>query len=137
MTPDERNAVFSLTRFGCYADMPGNVHINTDYLRRLTGKSVARLTRILSGMRSLGFVCSIREGTDEESPRVQGKVLGSAHFFELSWSDLLAIETEYPSLEVACEMVLGASEDYCEEHATFFLDRLDFSQLSKATASVE
>ena len=38
MTLDERNVIFSLIRFGCYTDMPDNVHINTDLLRRLSGK---------------------------------------------------------------------------------------------------
>ena len=137
MTLDERNVVFSLIRFGCYTDMPDNVHINTDYLRRLTGKSVIRLTRLLSGLRSLGFVCSIRERTDEKAPSVHGSVLGDFNVFELSWSDLLIMETEYPALQVASEMVLGAGADCCDEHATVFLDRLDFSPLSKATVSAE
>ena len=137
MTLDERSVLFSLIRFGCYVEMPDNMHINTDYLRRLTGKSVARLTRLLSGLRSLGFVCSIRKRTDVEAPSVQGSVLGDFNVFELSWSDRLVVETTYPALLVASEMVLGATENYCEEHGTLFLKRLDFSQLSGATASAE
>ena len=136
MSPDERTAVITLLRFGCDADMPDSVHINTDYLRRLTGKSVARLKQLLSGVRSLGFLCSIREHSDDGEPRVQGTILGEFHVFELSWSDRLTIETEYPALEVACEMVAGACKNLCDEHSTIFLDRLNFSQLSKATASV-
>jgi hypothetical protein len=75
MTSDERNAVLSLLRFGCHEDLPENVHINVDLLRRHTGMSVARLKRLLGGVRSLGFECSIRESTDEES-HVHGTVLG-------------------------------------------------------------
>ena len=135
MTPDERNAVLSLLRFGCHVDLPQNVHIDVDLLRRRTGKSVARLKRLLGGVRSLGFECSIRESTEEES-HVHGTVLGDSYFFELSWVDL-SDGGEYPALLVANAMVVGATENYCEEHGLLFLDRLDFSQLSSATASGE
>ena len=32
-------------------------------------------------------------------------------------------------------MILVATENYCEEHGTEFLKRLDFSQLASATAT--
>jgi hypothetical protein len=135
MTADERNVVLKLMRFGCPADLPQNLHIDTDLLRRLTGKSAARLKRLLGGVRSLGFECSIRESTDEEA-RVHGTVLGDSYLFELSWVDL-SDEGEYPALLVAHEMVAGATENYCEEHGAEFLDRLDLSQLASSTASRE
>ena len=136
MTPDERNVVFSMIRFGCPADLPQNVHIDVDFLRRLSGKPVARLKRLLGGMRSLGFKCSIQEST-EEKECVHGTVLGDSYLFELNWVDLTDGGGEYPSLLVASEMVVGATENYCEEHGADFLERLDFSQLSSATASAE
>lgn len=135
MTAEERNVVLKLICFGCPADLPQNVHIDTDLLRRLTGKSVARLKRLLGGVRSLGFECSIRESTDDEA-RVHGTVLGDSYLFELNWVDL-SDEGEYPALLVAHEMIAGATENYCEEHGAEFLDRLDFSQLASATASKE
>ena len=136
MTLDERNVIFSLIRSGCYTDMPDNVHINTDLLRRLSGKPVARLKRLLGGIRSLGFECSIRESTEDEAC-VHGTVLGDSYLFELNWVDLSDGGGEYPALLVASEMVAGATENYCEEHGGLFLERLDFSQLSSATASAE
>ena len=135
MTPDEKNAVLSLFRFGCHADLPQNIHIDIDLLRRMTGMSVPKLKRLLGGANSLGFECSIRESTEEEA-RVHGTVLGDSYLFELTWVDL-SDEGEYPALLVASEMVAGATENYCEEHGTAYLNRLDFSQLSNATASVE
>ena len=102
MTVDERTVVPRLLRFGCPADLPRNVHIDTDLLRRHTEKSVARLKR-LGGISSLGFECSIRESTDEEA-RVHGTVLGDSYLFELDWVDL-SDEGEYPALLVAHEMV--------------------------------
>ena len=68
--------------------------------------------------------------------------------FHLRWSDLSTHEEctdeeiDYfdemlPELIVITEMIDGATEDYCEEHGKQFLDRLDFSQLAKATTSQE
>jgi hypothetical protein len=67
MSSAERDAVLNLIRSGCPHDLPANVHINTDLLRRLTGQSVPRLKRVLGGIRSLGFECSVRRSTEEES----------------------------------------------------------------------
>ena len=136
MTSDERNVVLSLIRFGCPEDLPKNVHIDVDLLRRLSDKPVARLKRLLGGVRSLGFECSIRESTEEEAC-VHGTVLGDSYLFELNWVDRSDGGGEYPALLVASEMVVGATENYCEEHGALFLERLDFSQLSSATASAE
>lgn len=135
MTSDEKDAVLGLIHSGCPADLPENIHINTDFLHRLTGKSVARLKRLLGGVRSLGFTCSFRESTDEEMEG-HGTLLGDSYLFELNWVDL-SDESGFPALSVAREMVLGAMENYCEEHGVEFLDRLDFSQLANATASKE
>lgn len=136
MSFDERDAVLSLIRFGCPADLPFNIHINVDLLSRHTGKSVARLKRLLGNVRSLGFECSIRESKDEHS-FVRGTVLGESYLYELNWLDLSDREEDIPALVVASEMVSGATEGYCDEHGTEFLERLDFSQLASATATTE
>lgn len=135
MTPDERNAVLCLFRFGCDVDLPENVHINADLLRRHTGKSVATLERLLGDVQSLGFTCSVRKATDRDHC-VTGTILGESYMFDLTWVDLRGIQ-EYPEMMVAHAMVEGATENYCEDHGGEFLDRLDFSQLARATATVE
>ena len=48
MTLDERNAVFSLIRFGCYTDMPDNVHINTVGIFWFQAGAAATLRKELS-----------------------------------------------------------------------------------------
>ena len=136
MTLDERNTVISLIRFGCPADLPDNVHINTDLLRRHTGISVTRLTRLLGGIRSLGFRCSVSKGKDHEEVTA-GESLGEVDLFNLTWFNLSEDAGEFPELLVASEMIDGATYQYCEEHGTPFLERLDFSQLSNATATEE
>ena len=66
--------------------------------------------------------------------------LQGSHFFCLGWKNLRRIPGDrerMPELRVAQTMVSVATENYCEEHGTEFLKRLDFSQLAKATATRE
>lgn len=136
MTPEERSAIMALMRFGCPAELPSNIHINVDLLRRIISISVPKLKRLLGGVKSLGFQCSMREREDEESD-VDGVVLGDSQYFELNWSSLTEDDDDYSALMVACEMVAVATEDRCEECGTELLDRLDFSQLASATVASE
>ena len=135
MTPEERDTIIAVMWRGCPHDMPDNIHIHTDLLSRVTDKSVARLKRILGGVRSLGFVCTICEGTESENC-IPGTPLGSSDYFYLVWINLRG-DRQLSSLQVAREMIVGATEDYCEEHGSEFLKRLDFSQLASSTATSE
>ena len=147
MTPDEREAATSLIQFACPEDLPDELHIDADLLSRITGKPITRLIGLLGDSQSLGFSCSFREHLHDEED-MQGEHLGKRYMFHLKWSDLL-IHEEFtdeeidrfdemsPELVVVTEMIYGATEGYCEEHGKQFLDRLDFSQLAKATASQE
>ena len=135
MTADERDAVLGVIRFGCPSDLPDNIHIDADLLRRFTDKSEARLKRLLGGVQSLGFRCSVREDVAHKVD-IPGTALGHAEFFYLDWFNPRG-EERLPALLVATEMISGATENYCEEHGTVFIERLDFSQLASATASEE
>ena len=137
MSSDERDAVLSLITFGCPAELPQNIHINVDFLRRITGESVARLKTLLGGIGSLGFECFIRESTDEEES-INGIILDGRYMFEFNWvnrliSDRIANDPRYKPLFIVCNMVMLATAGLCEEHGAEALSRLDFSQLSKAT----
>ena len=139
MSDDERDAVISTIRFGCPADMPENVHIHTDFLRRVTGKPEATLARLLGGIESLGFRCSTREDSEHRSMML-GVALRGSTFFRLSWLNLSsspANDHQLPPLDVADAMIRLATENYCEQHGAMFLERLDFSQLASATATRE
>ena len=140
LDPDERNAVIHIIRYGCTWDMPEDIHINVDFLRRLTDTPVATLKRLLGSVRSLGFECSMREG-DEHEDEMPGETLGNSYFFHLDWHNLGRVMpkfiVEIPSLKVAHAMVWCATEYYFEQHGMEFLGRLDFSQLARVTASKE
>ena len=135
MTVAERNAVVNLIRFGCDDDLPENVHIHTDLLHRMTGIPPTSLQRLLGGVGSLGFECSLVEDT-EGHIEMPGEILGECYLFYLTWVDLTS-EGQIPALLVASAMIEGATEDYCVEHGREFLERLDFSQLADATSSKE
>ena len=134
MTVEERGMILQFLRLGCPTNLPDNVHINVDLLRRHTGKSIALMKRLLGGLQSLGFECTIRESSKNDS-NLQGTVLGESDYFELDWSDLRG--ADFPPLVVAYEMIQVTTEYYCEQHGTESLERLDFSQLSHATFSKE
>lgn len=136
MSPEEREAVINLVRFGCPSEMPENLHINTDLLRRYTGKSVAHLKRVLGNVRSLGFGCSVSKAPEHEMD-VPGARLGYADLFYLTWFNLHVDAPEFPEMEVVSAMIEGATDGLCHECGTEFIERLDFSQLASATASDE
>ena len=136
MSDDERQALVKLIQFGCPGELPDNIHIHTDLLRRHTGMSIARLQRLLGNIRSLGFTCSVSEDTNHES-NVPGTPLGDYDFFYLDWFSPVDDEELLAPLWVASEMIDGATEDYCPECGEEFLARLDFSQLASATATAE
>ena len=136
MEKQERNAVINLILFGCPMELPEYAHINADFLRRLTGESVATLKRLLGDIRSLGFECSLVDRTEKDII-MPGESLGESYVFYLKWVNLQDVYEEVPALSVAHQMIVSATENYCEKHGMAFLDRLDFSQLAGATASIE
>ena len=141
MSAQERVAVISLIRFGCPGELPANIHIHADLLRRLTGMSIARLQRLLGDVRSLGFRCSLRENCKHKTDSPES-ILGDSDFFYLQWFNFRGEEEyiedeELPALMVVSDLIDTATEGYCEEHGSEFLNRLDFSQLATATYSVE
>ena len=145
MTSDERDAVTMLFQFACAASEPDKLHINADYLSRITGKSIPRLMSLLGGIESLGFSCSILEDSHHDAD-MPGELLGQQYVFHFRWMDLNshknfafeqveAFDELFPSMIVAYEMIEGANEDYCEHCGRGFIERLDFSQLAEATAT--
>ena len=137
MNSDERDAVIGLIRFGCPAELPGNVHIDADLLRRYTGMSVPKLQRLLGDVRSLGFECTMQKTPHEDSGRSE-EMLGDVEMFRMEWVNLTGKgDRNVSALVVAWKMILGATEHYCDEHGSEFLQRLDFSQLGSATVTKE
>lgn len=137
MSVDERDAVIAAIRFGCPAELPENLHIHTDLLRRLTGKSESDLAELLSSVESLGFSCWTRKDS-EHGTEMLGKPHEGSNYFCVNWVNLNSdadADEKLAALVVAEQMILGATENFCEDHGTESLTRLDFSQLSSAVLS--
>lgn len=129
MSEDEIEVVFLIFLRGCCADLPDNIHIDIDLLKRLSGFPISKLKRLLAGLRSLGFYCSIQKSEEDHDQH-----LGQTDLFVLEWH-LLIDEIGGNLTHLAVEIITAATEKYCEVHAMEALRRLDFSQLSEATRS--
>ncbi len=128
MSPDERKVIVVFFLAGCPDELPENIHIELDLLRRHTGFPISKLKRLLGALQSLGFYCVIRDS--EEDDGLLGSPLQVA---ALEWHHT---GTEYGgnATVVANEMILGVAEDFCEHHANETLERLDFSNLASVTS---
>lgn len=131
MTPDERSVVASVFLHGCPAELPENIHVNLDLLRRYTQFPVSRIKRLLGAISSLGFYSKI---TDESHGH--DEYLGEAKYLYLEWHNL---HTSAPGNATydASHVIWGAISGYCEIHGLQALERLDFSQLASPTEVVD
>jgi hypothetical protein len=127
MSSEERTILFQVFLNCCPAELPGNVHIDIDLLRRHTGFAPRKLKRILGNLRSLGVYTSLRDGH-----RTSDEQVGKLHLFVIEWHDT-SVDGGGNATFVASKMIECAIENYCEEHGDEALDRLDFSQLASAT----
>jgi hypothetical protein len=128
MSTDERQVFLLGLYFGCPAELPENVHVSLDLLRRYTGFHVGKLKRLLSGMISLGVHCQVRQSRHHDFG-TEGEM---AH---LEWHIRVLADYGGNATAVASEMVNLVQTKYCEECGIKTLLRGDFSQLSTETAS--
>lgn len=121
MTKEERNVLFCVLVYGCPSELPENVHIDQDLLRRETGIPISRLRRILSGLHSLGFTLTERPGMD------------SGHSGSLFVLDYFARNTGCagPATHIAAAVISVTAAKYCDCHTLPSLHRLNFAALGK------
>jgi len=125
MSQDEREVVFQSFINGCPTELPGNVHINVDLLRRITGFAPAKIRRLLSGINSLGLFCKFQEYHGNEIVAVE-------------WHDMSTDNNVGGNATVVADkMIRVAMEGYCAECGMDTLRRLDFSQLATVTKTIE
>jgi hypothetical protein len=132
MSPDERELLFRVFVDGCSAELPDNVHIDLDLLRRISGFTPSKILRLLGGLTSLGYRVDVREESAHEGIGESGRVV------VIEWNDMTTDEDlEGNATLEASEMILGGAAGYCEECALERLRRLDFSQLASPTSSAD
>jgi hypothetical protein len=134
MSADERRVISAIFLHGCPTELPANIHINLDLLRRVTEFPPNKVKRILGNLRSLGFTSTLRVGgSNGHEDSLGDTTLLVVNFDALS----LDVEPNDDHTEIAEEMVLGAVEDFCAECGPRALMSADFSQLASATTTKE
>lgn len=123
MTAEERVLIHRVFANSCPAELPDNVHINLDLLRRVTGTPIAEIVEDVSHMASLGFFSKVRDGHDDEQPDSDPYLVLEWHY--MSGSDLGGNHTLVAAAALSC-----ATDHYCDDHGKEALRLLDFGQLS-------
>jgi len=132
MSSDERSIVFAVFKNACPAELPENVHISADYLRRTTGVPPVEQKALLAAIRPLGFGCSTREPDGGH----KDELLPDDEMLVLTWDDMsvgIPPLKDVGDLEIADEMLRLACEPYCSACAEKALMTLNFTGLSTAT----
>lgn len=134
MTEQERRIIFESFAYGCPSDMPENMHISLDLLRRELGIPPSETLRILRSLGSLGFRWSIRKRPHDDDVDPEDDPI-----VEISWNDLTFYdwETSYEddgfTMEVVTTMLQMIAKTCCESCIEDALTSLDFSPLSDVT----
>jgi hypothetical protein len=126
MNEEERMLMYHIFAHGCPAELPDNVHINLDLLRRLSGMTPARIRTVVGQVNSLGFNSYIRKDSETEGR------LGRDEMLVVEYS-VLSGDYWGPGALIASRVIELATDAYCEEHAVAAFRRLDFHQLSSST----
>jgi hypothetical protein len=126
MTEDERHLILCFLMRACPGELPENVHISIDLLKRESGFTPSKIKRLLGNLRSLGFYSKLREDRETEGH------LGEQELLVLEWHDM-SIDGIGNATDIASTMVDLGRKGYCLEHGLQALKRLDFSQLSEVT----
>jgi TIR domain len=129
MTDDEVRAVWAVIMRGCAAELPENMHISLDLLRREVEMPATQVLELLGSIRSLGFQASLRDDEDIGDH----ELTADDQMVVLSWSHMSSLDYPAPLL-VAYAMTWTAAGHYCEHHALDAYLRRDFSSLASATA---
>lgn len=131
MSVDERKLVAHLFSQGCQTQLPDNVHIEMDIVRRDLGITPTEVIECLRAMASLGFDYEVRTVADHEDD-----------VLVVRWTDMRAYDegslVENFSFERATEVAVvmldvGLGDDGCMQCADNCIESLDFSLLSTAT----
>lgn len=132
MTTEERRLVAHILAEGCRTQLPDNVHISLDIVRRDLGFTPSDVLERLTGMGSLGFDVEVRDDPDH----------GADDVLVVRWVDTVAYDDEFKvdfadarATEIAVRMLdVGSGDEGCSQCARNCVDSLDFSLLASSTS---
>jgi hypothetical protein len=130
MTVDERRLVVHIFAEGCRTQLPENIHISLDLVRRDLCIAPTALVERLRAMASIGFEEEIR--FDEEH---------GDDVLVVRWVDTITYEDGFTvdfadgrATEIAVRMLdVGIGDEGCQQCAEQCIDSLDFSLLASST----
>ena len=133
MTVDERRLVAHIFAEGCRTQLPDNIHISLDIMRRDLEITPTALVERMRAMASIGFEEEIR--SDEEH---------GDDVLVVRWTDTITYEDDLTidianerATEVAVRMLdVGIGDDCCRQCAEQCIDSLDFSSLASSTTGL-
>lgn len=129
---DERLLISTMLLEGCPAELPENVHMSLNLLKRETGFSKPKLMRLLESLSPLGFVIRLREGHEHD----EDELSDHEKFVVMEWHNMTEEWGNNATL-TAREVLRLAIDGYCDDCANHVMRILDFSQLSSATFTPE
>lgn len=120
MNKEERFALYPIFLAGCMRDLPRNMHIEFDLLRRITGWTQVRIKNRLKALDSVGFKITM-----PSEKTTKGLVSVEWHCRKVGYGNCT---------EIANAMIHVVADNYCFEHCMEMLIKLNFSALSTETA---
>ena len=128
MNKIERRLVSEIFLSGCPSELPQNIHISLDLLRRMTKIGPTAAVRAVSKLQSLGFQWQLRarHDDDEDDPTLV-----------LEWHDLRIHDeqsiADSNGTHIANAMFRLVAEGRCAGCVRGALNALDFGQLASST----
>jgi hypothetical protein len=131
MTVDERRLIAHVFREACHTQLPDNVHISLDIIRRDLGMAPSAVIESLRAMTSLGFEGEAKPDDDHAD-----------EMLFVRWIDTMNYKDEFinefsddRATEVASSMVIiGMGDEGCKQCADQCVESLDFSLLASPTS---
>ena len=131
MTIDERRIVAYLFQAGCHTQLPDNVHISLDLIRRDLGMTPSAVIENLRAMTSIGFEAEVQRDDDHGDDMLFVRLIDTMTYKDEFIDEFSADR----AMDVAVQMMLvGMGDEGCKQCADQCVESLDFSLLASPTA---
>lgn len=128
MSKAERRILAYVFIHGCPTDLPDNIHISSDLLRRISGLPLSKSIRELTRLRSLGFQVKLRKRKhDRDDPTIEM----SFHVRKIAY------DGPDDATATIDEMIHCLGDDYCSDCMLEAVVKGDFSALATVTKRPE
>lgn len=132
MTIEERKLIAQIFAHGCRTQLPDNIHISLDIVRRDLGIAPAAVVEHLRAMISIGFEEEVRQDAEHGDDVIVVRWVDTITYND----DFTADFADVKATEVAVRMLdVGAGDEGCKECARQCVEDLDFSLLASSTSS--